>query len=501
MFKSNSFLIFRNFSINNIRNYASLQAGQPLHETRPNLLKSGELTPGITALEYFDRRVKFAKLLPAKSCAIIAGNQVKYASGAVFYDFQQNNNLFYLSGWNEPDSVLILEKQTENLIDLVFHMLVRPKDEYSEKWEGFRTGIEGVRDIFNADESDDISNLSDYVKKIVKRCDNIFYDKDTENQSRGDSAKFGNFFSVPSNSSQEKDLNAILQIHGTNKKISGLDKILAPMRRIKSPSELKVMRRAGQISAYAYNQALPKKFRNERTLQAYLEFKFISGGCDKSAYIPVVASGKNALCIHYTRNNDTIDDGKMVLVDAAGSIGGYRSDISRTWPINGKFTEAQKALYSAVLNVEKRSIELCTADHGLSLHEVHQKSTEYMLEELKNVGFNGIDYSEVDKLYPHYIGHNLGLDVHDVPNASRHNKLEAGQVITIEPGIYIPDEPSYPSYFRNIGIRIEDDIAVGEKSYVNLTAEAVKEIADIENAIQNNNPTKFDDDVIRPLDT
>lgn len=118
-----------------------IEAGQPLHETRPFLIKSGELTPGISALEYYERRIRLAETLPPKSCVILAGNDIQFASGAVFYPFQQENDLFYLSGWNEPNSVMILEKPTDSLSDTIFHMLVPPKDAFAEKWEGFRSGF------------------------------------------------------------------------------------------------------------------------------------------------------------------------------------------------------------------------------------------------------------------------------------------------------------------------------------------------------------------------
>lgn len=481
------------------RQRAPVQAGQALYETRPNLLKAGELTPGITALEYYERRVKLARKLPAKSCAIIVGNQVKYASGAVFYPFQQNNNLFYLTGWNEPDSVMVLEKPTENMDDVILHMIVPPKDAFAEQWEGFRTGVDGAKEIFNADEAAELSHLPIYMTKIISRSDYLYFDIPKDKTSVSNAALFSTFFSSQTVSNGHQTIHDLVRRSGTNKKIRALNKVISQLRKIKSPAELRVMRRAGQISGRAYNQAFAQRFRNERSLQAFLEYKFISGGCDKSAYLPVVAAGSNALCIHYTRNDDVIYDDEMVLVDASGSIGGYCSDISRTWPVSGKFSEAQKDLYEAVLNVQRKCIDLCKASYGYSIHDIHEKSMDYMKMELRNVGFSNIQKWDVNKLYPHYIGHHLGLDVHDIPDISRSEALEPGHVITIEPGVYVPDEPSYPSYFRNVGIRIEDDIAVGLDTYTNLTVEAAKEIVDLENIMQNGVSTKIQDDVVSPL--
>lgn len=455
-------------------------AGQPVHETRPFLLKPGELTIGIPAIEYYERRLKLAERLPANSVAIAIGEQVKYASGSVFYDFQQNNDLYYLSGWNEPDSVIAIEKPNDNLDDVIFHMIVPPKDIHAEQWEGARSGVEGAVGIFNADLAEQTTKLGSYLSNLIKSNSNIYIDlPSTDKSSTTPSSVFGNFFSL-GNDKNTNTIQNLLTNYGTGKKIRSLSSVVKDLRVIKSENEIAVMRKAGQISGRAYNQAFAKKFKTERTLKSFLEYKFISGGCTKSAYIPVVAGGPNALCIHYTRNDDNFYDNEMVLVDASGNLGGYCSDISRTWPVNGKFSPAQAELYQAVLNVQKQCIELCTENQVYSLQDIHNKSCSFMTEELRNCGFMGLKSYEVTKLYTHYIGHNLGLDVHDLPNYSRSAALRAGQVVTIEPGVYVPDDTSYPKGFRNIGIRIEDDIAVGKDTFTNLTVEAAKEILDIE---------------------
>ncbi|SCU95739.1 LAME_0F13278g1_1 [Lachancea meyersii CBS 8951] len=477
---------------------SEFSAGQPLFETRPGLLKPGELTPGITALEYFERRTKLAARLPARSCAIIAGAQVKYASGPVFYPFQQNNDLFYLTGWNEPDSVMILEKPTSNLEDVVFHLIVPPKDTFSEQWEGERTGTEGACEIFNADESTDTRQCSLYITKIINRNEYIYFDRPQDKINSSAEAFFGSFFSLSHSPASADTITEVIRKSG-KKHVRKLTSMVADLRSIKSPAEIRVMRRAGQISGRAYNQAYAKRIRNERTLQAFLDYKFVAGGCDKSAYIPVVAGGANSLCIHYTRNDDVMYDDEMVLVDASGFLGGYCSDISRTWPVSGKFSAAQRDLYEAVLNVQRKCIKLCQASQMYSLNDIHEKSISFLREELKNVGLPAYQNSDVSKLYPHYIGHNLGLDVHDVPQISRYAPLRAGQVVTIEPGLYIPDDERYPAYFRNIGIRIEDDIAVGSNGYTNLTVEAAKEIVDIESIAQNGVSTIAEEDEVSPL--
>lgn len=472
-------------------------AGQPLFETRPFMLKPGELTPGITALEYFQRRIALAETLPSKSVAIVVGNSMQYASGSVFYEFQQNNDLYYLSGWNEPDSVIIIEKPNEDLDQVVFHMIVPPKEKHSEQWDGARTGLNGARDIFNADEVEDTYRLGSYLDKIIARNDNVYIDLPSKNVKKPSTqTSFTNFFNIGVNS-KYSTVESVLESNKRNRKILPLKHLIANMRAIKSPAEIKVMRRIGQISGIAYNYAYAKRFRTERTLKSFLEYKFISGGSDKSAYIPVVASGENALCIHYTRNDDVFYDDEMVLVDAAGSLGGYCADISRTWPVTGKFSEPQKELYQAVLNVQKDCIEKCTVQSHVSLQDLHEISMNSFKRELKNMtGFGSLTSFDISKIYPHYIGHNLGLDVHDVPGYSRFDKIKEGQVITIEPGIYIPQDYSYPHAFRGMGIRIEDDICVGKDSYINLTVEAAKEIVDIEHIAQHGVTTPHEEEVV-----
>lgn len=392
--------------------------------------------------------------------------------------------MFYLTGWNEPNSVMVIERLSEEKDDVTFTMFVQEKNDFAEQWEGYRTGVDGAQEIFNADQSYSVNQLKSKLPDVIRRNKTIYFN---------DSAK------VNLTNNRRSIIQMISDGGIVNSK--NYNKILANIRKIKSDAELRVMRRAGQISGKSYNQAFAKKFRNERSLASFLDYKFISGGCDKPAYIPVVATGSNALCIHYTRNDDVMFDDEMVLVDASGAIGGYCSDISRTWPVSGQFSSAQRDLYQAVLNVQKQCIDLCKASNNLSLEDIHQKSISFMKQELKNLGIADVKNWDVERLYPHYIGHNLGLDVHDVPHASRYESLQEGQVITIEPGLYIPDCEEFPEYFRNVGIRIEDDIAIRKDTFTNLTVEAVKEISDLERIMESGKTMdKFEDDVVSPLE-
>lgn len=479
-------------------------AGQPLYETRPYLVNPGELTPGITAVEYYQRRLRLASRMKPNSIAILVGHNVKYASGAVFYPFQQNTDFFYMTGWDEPNSVAIIERLdngsandfTENVL---LHMIVPPKDTHAEKWDGFRTGVEGSVEIFNADYAESNKLVKEYIEKLLIKHDTVYIDLENNNDSISLKDKFGKFFNLKDNPMRDTIGTAVV-----NKTVKPLSKLVSDLRLVKSDAEIKIMRQAGKISGRAYNQAYAKRFDNERTLASFLEYKFVSGGCSGHAYVPVVGAGPNALSIHYVRNDDVIYNDELVLVDSAGQLGKYRADISRTWPAaGGKFTEPQRDLYQAVLNVNKKCIEMCTLADGKSLNDIHNASTKLLFEELKQLPglADCLKNWDIYKLYPHYVGHNLGLDVHDVPECSRTAPLKPNQVITIEPGVYFPlDDFKYPIYYRGIGIRIEDNIAVGKNDYTVLTPEAAKEIVDIENIAQNGVTTNYKEDVVNILD-
>lgn len=484
----------------------SVRSGQPIFETRPHLVKSGDLTPGISALEYYQRRLRLAEKLPKGSIAILPGSPVKYASGSVFYQFQQNTDLFYLTGWNEPDSVAIIERpeNSDDPHDHIFHMAVPEADPAVEQWEGERTGVDGVQEIFNADIGLGIKHFPGHLDKLLRQYTDVYYDIGGAQSASGKSGTFfERMFPSTVNDNADKPTNRanveeIIRKHSKQGfSVSALSPLVQQLRLIKSNAELRIMRLAGKISGRAYNQAYAKRFQSEKGLHSFLEYKFINGGCDKSAYVPVVAGGSHALCIHYVRNDDLLKNGDLVLVDAAGNLGGYCADISRTWPVNGEFSPAQTELYEALLNVQRRIIRECQVNKGNSLNDMHNLSVELLTLELRNVGFENLQSWEVSKyLYPHYIGHNLGLDVHDCPTSSRSKKLQKGQVVTVEPGVYVPNDERWPAEYRGIGIRIEDDVAVGDDTHVVLTTEAAKEIVDIESIARSGVTTEIPEEVI-----
>lgn len=264
-----------------------------------------------------------------------------------------------------------------------------------------------------------------------------------------------------------------------NSKVKPLRDIINKLRIFKSEAEIKNMRHAGKISGRAFTNVMQRQFNKEKDLGTHIDFEFKAGGCDGPAYVPVIAGGKNALSIHYVRNDDILHDGQMVLVDAGGEYGGYITDITRTWPVSGKFSPAQRDLYEAILRVQRSSISLCRESAGMSLDKIHDITENGLKSALQTLGFD-MSGNAINVLFPHHVGHYIGLDVHDCPGYPRTDGLKAGQCVTIEPGIYVPDDERWPEHFRGIGIRIEDSICVQEDSPLVLTTEAVKEVVDIE---------------------
>jgi len=216
----------------------------------------------------------------------------------------------------------------------------------------------------------------------------------------------------------------------------------------------------------------------------HFEYLCSLSGSQRLAYVPVVASGPNALIIHYTSNNQVIQDGEMILMDAGCEYNGYASDITRTYPASGTFTEPQKELYTAVLSAQKALIGLCTESAQLNLHDLHRKSCELLKQELNQIGFK-LQTGDLERvLYPHFLSHPIGIDLHESSNFNRGEYLKSGMIITVEPGIYVPPTANFPKHFHNMGIRIEDEVLIGPKHPVILSVSAPKEVVDIEGACQ-----------------
>jgi intermediate cleaving peptidase 55 len=395
--------------------------------------------------------------------AVLPSAEVKYRSGAVFYPFRQESNFLYLTGFSEPQSLAVIRKTGPSLGDYTFHLFCRPKDAFAEQWSGPWSGLRAAEDVFNADEAASIHDLPSLLPPLLRSATRIYTD-------------------APLSPSAASPLKSILTSLPTTPSTAPLTPLINPHRAIKSPSEVAVMRHAGRISGRGLTNAMRQPWRSEADLQSYLAHAFSQSNLSGPAYVPVIAGGARGRMIHYTHNSARLRDGETVLVDAGGEYGWYITDITRVWPVSGRFTAPQRDLYSAVLRAQRMSVALCRADSGLSLDEVHRATERALQEELQKLGF-GFGYGSGDVmgvLFPHHVGHYVGLDVHDVPGYPRSTPLKAGHCVTIEPGVYVPDDERFPKHFRGLAVRIEDSVCVDEDAPVVLTPEAVKEVEDIE---------------------
>ncbi|KAF7799118.1 hypothetical protein EIP86_010348 [Pleurotus ostreatoroseus] len=408
-------------------------------------------------------------------------------SGHIFYKFRQASDFWYLTGFEESDSAVILEKNSSTR-GYRMVMFSAGKDAYKEKWEGARTSHDDVVMHFKADDAQPISLLPSVLKNLASSSSYVYMDlPPSASTRRGRSMSH-------SGSSSKSDMDTLAESI-SNAKLQPLAPQVAKLRTYKSESEQRIMRAAADISgtAHALTMRYTQPGMSEHAVASYFEYLCAMDGAQRPAYVPVVASGANALIIHYTSNNQVIQKDEMILIDAACEYNGYASDITRTYPATGKFTPAQAALYNAVLQVQKYLVTLCTEATQISLAQIHRESCEALRKELNEIGFNlkGIagagDLERI--LYPHYVGHPLGIDLHESTHFERNEPLKAGMVITIEPGIYVPASPLFPKEFHEIGIRIEasgcaDEVLVGKDHPVVLSVNAPKEIVDVEATCQ-----------------
>lgn len=425
------------------------------------------------------RRKEFLAKL-GDSMAVLFSAPHQKRNDDVHFSYRTCSYFYYLTGFAEQEAAAIFLPGS----DKPYRLFVLPKNPEAEMWEGKRVGVEEAKAAFLADETYPIHDFEREFRELLKRADTLYH-------------TIGNF-------SQHDDLVfRVLKEHSPNprkgdKKFLGLKKLqelLAPMRKVKSEAELDVIRRNCRNSALAHRKAMeftrPGQF--EYQVEAEIEFWFRHGGAEDLAYDSIVAGGNNATVLHYKTNRDPLRDGDLVLIDAGGEMGLYASDITRTYPVNGKFTKAQREIYEIVLRAQKEAIAALRP--GVRFHDVHKRTVEVLVEGLLRLGLLQGNLEEIARdrtryaaFYPHNTSHWIGLDVHDCGDYLGADgasvALEPGNLLTIEPGLYIPAERSdVPAEYRGIGIRIEDDVLVTATGHEVLTADAPKEIEEIESAV------------------
>ncbi|KAL1749162.1 peptidase M24, structural domain-containing protein [Schizophyllum fasciatum] len=461
--------------------------GQPLYQSHPHLVKPGELTPGIPRKEYEKRRKALMDSLPENSVVVCAAAPIKYMSGGephdCSYKYRQASDFWYLTGFEEPDSAVILEK-TSTSKGYRMTLFCSGKNLAQEKWDGAKTGLSEATAIFGADEARSIDHFADHLRSLASLYSNVFIDLDGANQRRGRSQSMLKYLTKARPKSTLETAMGAFSLPSSKRRPLGPE--IARMRAIKSDAEVRVMRAAADISAHAHAKTMrfTQPGMNESQLAAHFAYMCAMRGAQRQAYVPVVASGPNALIIHYTSNNQLIRAGELVLIDAACEFNGYASDITRTFPASGVFSPAQRDIYQAVLSAQRELVKMCNAASGHSLYSIHRESRAMLRAELNRLPGFHLDLADVDTLYPHFVSHPIGIDLHESSNFDRSGELKPGMVITIEPGIYVPPTAQFPKHFHDIGVRIEDEVVVGEHHPTVLTVSAPKEIADVEGACQ-----------------
>jgi Xaa-Pro aminopeptidase len=412
----------------------------------------------------------------AKGSAIIIPAHPEYVrNNDVHYPYRQDSTLFYLTGFEEPESILVIRPgQTPETV-----LFVRPKDVFRETWDGFRYGPEGVEKEFKIDKAYLLADFDKVILELLKPVDRIYYrweiDKEFDNRMLSLLARVRTSFG--------RSGAGHLSVHDSWE-------LVGEMRLFKSPAEVAIMRKASEITAKAHVEAM--KFTRpgvtERQVQGVILGSFYAQGADREGYGSIVASGPNATTLHYVFNDQPCREGDLLLIDAGAEYQYYTSDITRTFPVSGKFTAPQRRVYEGVLKIQKSLIEQIKP--GVIFKSLQDKTIEALTDlmiELKLLSGSRqqlIDSLAFKKYYPHGVSHWLGMDVHDVglyivKGESR--ALEAGMSFTIEPGLYIPaDDMSAPAELRGIGIRIEDDIVVTATGCEVLTAGVPKDIAEME---------------------
>lgn len=426
--------------------------------------------------EFKKRRKSLMERIGVGNIAILGSSTAKIRNRDVQYPYRQDSDFYYLTGFSETDALAVFIPGREKGEYILF---CREFDATKALWEGAHAGLEGATGHFQADDAFPIDDMDEILPGMLENRSKVFY-------PMGRDPEF-----------DHRLLDWITHIRSQSRsgvmapgELVSLEHILHEMRLFKSREEIKLMRRAAEVSAQGHVKAMQlcKAGLYEYQIEAELVHHFMQQGLRHVAYPSIVAGGSNACVLHYTQNNDKLKNGDLLLIDAGAECDHYAADITRTFPVSGRFTEAQKKLYQLVLDAQLAAIN--EIKPGLPWHNAHDASVEVLTKGLVALGLlegkvkTLIKKEKFKQFYMHRIGHWLGMDVHDVGDYKVDQKwrlLEPGMVLTIEPGLYIPaDCQTVEEKWRGIGIRIEDDLLVTDDGHEILTIGVPKTINDIE---------------------
>ena len=430
--------------------------------------------------EFKKRRKHLMQCIGIGNIALISSAGVRVRNRDVDYPFRQDSDFYYLTGFNEPDALAVFipgRSQGEYIL------FCREFDEKKALWEGAHAGLEGAIKHYAADDSFPIDDIDDIVSGMLENKTKVFYPMGRDTDLDHSLQEWIRHIRSQSRSGVMAPAE-----------LASIEPIVHEMRLFKSAAELKLMRYAAQISAEAHVKAMQLCVagKYEYQVEADIVHHFMQSGLRNVAYPSIVAGGKNACTLHYTENSDKLKNGDLLLIDAGAECDHYAADITRTFPVSGKFSEPQALLYQLVLDAQFAAIEQIKPN--VPWNAAHDASVDVLTKGLVKLGLLKGTVSKLIKnekykqFYMHRIGHWLGMDVHDVGDYKIHQEwrlLQAGMVLTVEPGLYIPEDcKSVDKKWRGIGIRIEDDVLVTKNGYEILTHEVPKTITEIETLME-----------------
>lgn len=426
--------------------------------------------------EYARRRKALMTEMEANSIAILPAAPMYIRNRDVEHIYRQDSDFQYLSGFPEPEAVIALIPGREHGEYVLF---CRERDPARELWDGLRAGQDGAISEYGADDAFPIGDIDDILPGLIEGRSRVYY-------AIGSNQEFDHRLMEWINTIRSK---ARQGAQPPNEFVA-LDHLLHDLRLYKSANEVKVMKHAAQISARAHVRAMQASRAGlyEYHLEAELDYEFRKGGAKMPAYGSIVAAGKNACILHYRENDAVLKDGDLVLIDAGCEIDCYASDITRTFPVSGRFSPEQKAIYELVLAANQEAFKHIAP--GKHWNEAHEATVKVITAGLVELGLLQGDVEELiateayKPFYMHRAGHWLGMDVHDVGDykvGGEWRVLEPGMAMTVEPGIYVAaDNQDVAKKWRGIGVRIEDDVVVTRTGCEILTGSVPKTVAEIE---------------------
>jgi Xaa-Pro aminopeptidase len=422
---------------------------------------------------YATRRRRLAEAMGA-GVAVIPTAPERIRNRDSHYPYRFDSYFYYLTGFDEPEAALVIVAG-ESPKSMLF---CRSRNEEREIWEGLRHGPEAAREGFGFDEAQAVDALDEALPRVLENQPALYYPVGADPEWDARAMKWLNALRARSRAGV-----------AAPDRVQDVRALVDELRLVKDAQELALMRRAARIAAAAHRRAMQasRPGRNEYEIEAELLYEFRRSGAQFPAYSPIVAGGANACVLHYVFNNAPLRDGDLLLIDAGCELDGYASDVTRTFPVNGRFSGAQREAYDIVLAAQRAALDKVRP--GNAWNEPHDAAVRVLAQgmlDLKLVGGTldeALEKESYRRFYMHRTGHWLGLDVHDAGDYKRSGKWRAlapGMTLTVEPGLYIRAADDVPEALRNIGVRIEDDVLVAADGCEVLTAEAPKAAQDIE---------------------